>query len=275
MKTPTSYILTLLLALTISTQQTPLHPHPNQQPLSLPLPAPSTPTLRPIHPADLPSLTNLIIDAFRPSATWHYLIPNFAAHEPEFRACMVRQVEREWANRHRNATFGNVITVPADEASGSGARTEGGEEIVAVALWNIRDETNHHIHTHPLLVLLSTTSPASCPDINTTRALSLAAQQSSLEQRYLSPLAPRQLYLHTLATHPSWDGHGFAARHCIWGQHLAGEMGVPVTLTATEAGWPVYDALGWRGLRRETLRGLEGERVGEWVEAMVWEGEGE
>lgn len=216
-----------------------------------------------MHTTDLPSLTNLIIDAFLPSTTWQYLLlPNFPSHEPQFRACMIQQVQREWHSRHRASTFANVITVrqPATDD----------DEIASVAIWNVRDSTTHHDHHNAPLSLLF--DPATCPGLNTTRLASLTAQQTALEERYLSPLAPRQLYLHTLATHPSWDGHGFAAAQCVWGQNLAVRMEVPVTLTATEAGWVVYDGLGFEGLRNLTLRGVEGEETGAWVEAMVWEG---
>lgn len=99
-----------------------------------------------------------------------------------------------------------------------------------------------------------------------------------------------QLYLNLLATHPGWDGNGFAARQVRWGMELSCGYGsedvdvdvggisgeakgttVPVTLLATPAGWPLYESLGFEGVENATISMLDG--LGElWNEVCKWDG---
>ncbi|KAM0719326.1 hypothetical protein Q7P37_005231 [Cladosporium fusiforme] len=263
-------LLTLLPHQTtsLSLQPSPPSPNPQQHPLTPPL----HPTFRDIQPSDLPSIVTLYISAFRPSAAWHYTMPEFDKYASQIHACLSAQAAQEWAARNPNTTFGNVITVPT--ANGQG------EQAVAVAIWQIRNnETLNHAPTQdqkanlfnpPFLTTSASTTP-SCPGINTTRLNDANAQTAAIERQYLHSLAPSQLYLNLLATHPSWDGHGFGARHITWGQEFAQSLGYPLTLLATPAGYPLYASLGFTGLKNATVEMLDG--LGElWFEVMEWDG---
>ena len=103
-----------------------------------------------------------------------------------------------------------------------------------------------------------------------------------IAHKYFSPWEKEsvwqdQLYLNLLATHPSWDGNGFAARQVRWGMKLsrredeARSSTVPVTLLATPAGWPLYESLGFEGVENATISMLDG--LGElWSEVCRWDG---
>jgi hypothetical protein len=282
-----------IATLSLPTVQSPLVQHP----LHLPNNAQEG-HFRDVQRSDFPAIATLVVEAFSPSAAWHYLMPDLEHHKAEVRACLLRQMEQGWQSHDKQHTIGKVITVPH--------RGENGKEEdlpVSIAVWHIRSQdqsssTNTATNTNPspftpfsLPTLLQSCTPP--PSTNLTRAASYAKQVTAIEQHYFSPsIYPSQLYLNLLATHPDWDGHGFGARQVEWGMNLSrtleserkldssdfsgsslalGINGMPVTLLATPAGWDLYDEMGFEGVKNATVEMVDGD--GElWYEVMEWDG---
>ena len=112
------------------------------------------------------------------------------------------------------------------------------------------------------------------PGMNMTRAIDHDRQEAAISRKYIDHGLPRQLYLNLIATHPKWDGHGFAARHLQWGKELSQrlpESPWPITLLATPAGWPLYKSVGFEDVVNATVTMLDG--LGTlWYEVMRWDG---
>lgn len=107
-------------------------------------------------------------------------------------------------------------------------------------------------------------------DTNLTRLHSIQSQESAAISTYLTPSYPTRLYLALLATHPDYDGHGYAAAQVRLGLAWAVKHGLPVTLLATPAGYPVYKGVEFQGVQNVTIGFFDG--LGEeWEEVMVWE----
>jgi hypothetical protein len=105
-------------------------------------------------------------------------------------------------------------------------------------------------------------------DTNQTRADDYTRQFAS-KTRFLHDAYPRQLYLNTLATHPDWNGRGFATMNLHWGFKLAKKLSSPVTLIATPTGYGLYDYLGFRTIKNITIETLDGWGRGSlWFEVM-------
>jgi hypothetical protein len=306
-------ILLLVLSLTLPTTplppplRTPLGPSQQQQQQQPILPSPNkinqnlTPHFRPALESDLPAITTITVEAFLPSADWHYLIPDIQAHKKDIWACLHDQMATGWKHFDRNQTFINVITVPSSSRNAQdenndqeGTKTE---TPVSFAVWNMRT-TASNPSPFPLLALQQTCLTP--PGTNLTRALDLHRRVQAVEQKYFSPSSEQgsvwqdQLYLNLVATHPDWDGNGFAAQQVRWGMDLSrrgrqdldvgegegeevgdgGEVqgtAVPVTLLATPAGWPLYENLGFEGVENATISMLDG--LGElWFEVCKWDG---
>jgi hypothetical protein len=224
---------------------------------------------RDIEPKDLPAITTILVDAFSPSATWHYLMPDLQHHKPEVWTCLHAQVEHAWKTRNTSTSFGKIITVVQDQ-----------EEIPAsFSLWTIRHRKDSPSTTAQSLLSFSSILTAlqdPCPippGTNLTRAYDFNRQNAAVERKYFNKPYANQFYLNLLATHPSWDGNGFGARHVEWGQNksLSLEPKMPVTLFATPAGYPLYDSLGFESVKNATMPMLDG--LGElWFEVMDWSG---
>jgi hypothetical protein len=240
---------------------------------------------RDVQPSDFPAIATLVFEAFKPSAAWHYLMPDLSHHEAEVRTCLLQQIEEGWKTHDKQHTLGKVITVPHRSKNQNEADEEGEEELaVSIAIWHIRTPdtsllTNSDSNPFTIPHLFSTCTPI--PSTNLTRAASFIRQTNAIEEKYFSSDAyPDQLYLNLLATHPDWDGNGFGARQVEWGMNLSRtleaseslrELGMPVTLLATPAGWVLYDSLGFEGLKNATVEMVDGD--GElWYEVMEWDG---
>jgi hypothetical protein len=227
---------------------------------------------RDIQPADLPAITTILVEAFSPSATWHYLMPDPQHHKSEVWACLHAQVEYAWETRNTSTSFGKIITVVQEEDQ---------EEIPAsFSLWTIRhrekDSPSSDSFSPHLLTALQDPCPIP-PGTNLTRAIDFARQNTAVEHKYFDLPYAHRFNLNLLATHPSWDGNGFGARHVQWGQNkslslslsLTLEPKMPVTLFATPAGYPLYDSLGFESVKNATMPMLDG--LGElWFEVMRW-----
>jgi hypothetical protein len=273
-------------------QQQPILPSPNKIDQTL------TTQFRPAIESDLPAITTITVEAFSPSAAWHYLIPDIESHKKEIWNCMHDQIVSGWAHFDRTNNFLNVITVPSSNNAEDDNKNQEGKETseipVSFAVWNMRTASNLSPFSLPSILQTCLTPPGT----NLTRALDLHRQIQAVEQKYFSPseegsVWQDQMYLNLLATHPDWDGNGFAARQVRWGMELSRgiedlemdegkEMGgtgdggeakgtVPVTLLATPAGWPLYESLGFEGVENATIDMLDG-LGGLWFEVCKWDG---
>jgi predicted N-acetyltransferase YhbS len=226
---------------------------------------------RDIQPADLPAITTILVEAFSPSATWHYLMPDLQHHKPEVWTCLHAQVEYAWETRNTSTSFGKIITVIQEEDQ---------EEIPAsFSLWTIRHREKDSPSTSTTTSFFSPQSIFSAlhdpcpipPGTNLTRALKFARQNAAVEHKYFDLPYAHRFNLNLLATHPSWDGNGFGARHVQWGQNfsLTLEPKMPVTLLASPAGYPLYDSLGFESVKNATMPMLDD--LGQlWFEVMDW-----
>ncbi|KAL1582651.1 hypothetical protein WHR41_08740 [Cladosporium halotolerans] len=262
-----STILYLLLAASLSQTHPSPHLDSTQQPLLQPHHLHNNNTLRPITRADIPALATIYIEAFAPSALWHYTFPHLDSRtKPALHACITAQLTQAWPTRNKTTTFANVITVPDHEADGA-------DTAVALAVWNLREAPSEKEEASPLNAFSPSALLDSCnpwPGANATRQVSLAGQFSEIDEKYFQHAYERQFYLALLATHPSWDGNGFGAAHCEWGMGVAKARNLPVTLLATQVGWPLYDSLGFEGLANVSLRFDEEGWEEPWFEVMEW-----
>lgn len=261
---------------------------------------PETPTIRNATPADLPSIAKTFDDAFKPSPIWKY-INQFVDQYPHYhKRCLLETVTQiiQKTTQDGNGVI-KVIAVPNEDSDGHAH----GETVVSVAFWHFIDETTadsdtdspmlnqhtgipghniwlHSESSHPesgTTTAISTEPdqpPFNCTlhlDANITRLDSILSQESATIAHYLSPAYPTRLYLALLATHPDHDGHGYAAAQVELGLTWAAQRGLPVTLLATPAGYPVYKGLGFENVKNVTVEFLDG-LGGDWEEVMVWTG---
>jgi hypothetical protein len=256
---------------------------------------------RPATESDLLAITTITVEAFSPSAAWHYLIPDTNSHKKQIWTCLHDQIAQGWKHFDRNKTFLNVITVPLeDDSDDSNEDSKGNSEKetpVSFAVWNLRtlSEGTEAASSSPFFSIPSLLQTCIIPPgTNLTRAQDYKRQVQPVEQKYFFPSEESvwqgQLYLNLLATHPDWDGNGFGARQVRWGLELSREYGVedaevnsagekggeakgtiPVTLLATPAGWPLYESLGFEGVENATIGMLDG--LGDlWFEVCKWDG---
>lgn len=240
---------------------------------------------------DIDDITTVMIDAFKPSPVFKY-IRQFAdeAGEEYIWTCQ-REGYLALFQQHAADYRFKVVTVP-DSASLSG------EKAVSVSVWDVSRTKDHaddqdelpRISLSPLLgYSLSKTTHSSANyrhdsgfncsahlDMNLTRAIHFQQIMDDAEHRYLTEPLGAQLYLDLLATHPSWDGNGFAAQHLRWGKAQLELLrkpngdSLPMTLLATPAGYPLYIDEGFRGLKNITMERLDGKGLF-WHEAMSYE----
>lgn len=281
--------------------------------------------LRDATKADIDDITTIVIDAFAPSALWHYIRPYDGEYKELDWYCAREDIATSWSHINWNETWIKVITVPDEQlychdqlGRGSNRRARR-EKAVALAVWK-RMKRDQHMeyelsdHTNmsrdfrsllppvaPFTLGITQKSSLGCkhllssetltrnyncsirPDINFTRLGSYQEQFNPLINKYIYSAYTDQLNLALLATHPTWDGHGFAAHNLRWGMELAQSLGldedregggVPVTLIGTPAGYPVYDSVGFESIKNITVQMLDG--LGElWWEVMRWNGTAE
>ena len=239
---------------------------------------------------DLAAITTVFIEAFSPSAVWHYVMPGLQDHKDEAWACLHAELKDAWRTRNTNRTIGKVITVPSRSNGHSESEQEAEAEeedlVVSFSFWSIRtrkyggdgeieepqEATNPLTSFSSLAAALQSRCGGMAPGTNLTRAMDFQRQNDAYEYKYFDKAYPHQLYLKLLATHPDWDGNGFGARHVEWGQQLSLELEprMPVTLFASPAGYPLYDSLGFESVKNATIAMLDG--LGDlWFEVMRWE----
>jgi len=225
---------------------------------------------RPAVEADLDDIITTFIDSFSPGPVWRYGRPYLKQHKHYLWCCMRAEIGAQFKHIP-NDTSVNVITVLDPPAPSFVTSRKVRRRAVALAIWKVMtpgalDTSVRSVMTPYLNV------QAKCSDhleANLTRVEDFSRQYEAAEKHYVQDLPRKQLYLGLLATHPSWDGHGFGARHVQWGLDLAKNMSVPVTLLATPAGWPLYDELGFESLANVTIRTLDWEEdIDIWFEYM-------
>ncbi|KAI7785416.1 gnat family [Diaporthe eres] len=238
---------------------------------------------------DLDDITTVAIEAFKPSPLFNYIRQFADEVGEEYTWTCQREGYLALFQQHAAEYRFQVITVPEPTSLT-------GEKVVSVSVWDV-SRTQHHRDDELSLISLSpllghstsqtTHSSANyghasgfnCSahlDMNLTRIAHYQQYMEDAEHKYLAEPFGAQLYLGLLATHPSWDGNGFAARHLRWGKAqlelLRKQPGarLPMTLLATPAGYPLYIDEGFKGLKNVTMERLDGKGLF-WHEAMSYE----
>ncbi|KAK2614905.1 hypothetical protein N8I77_001695 [Diaporthe amygdali] len=240
---------------------------------------------------DIDDITTVIIDAFKPSPVFKY-IRQFADKAGEEYTWTCQRDSYLALFQHHTLDYRfQVITVPSSTSNS-------GEKVVSVSVWDFsrtqdHDDNDSSRASPPLSSLLALSlsqtvqgsvghrpdSVFDCSahlDMNLTRAVHFQQFMEDVERKYLTEPLGAQLYLGLLATHPEWDGNGFAAQHLRWGKaqlelmrHPPGGR-LPMTLLATPAGYPLYISEGFKGLKNATMTRLDGKGLF-WHEAMKYE----
>lgn len=239
---------------------------------------------------DIDDITTVWFEAFKPSPIFNYIRQFGDEVGDEYTWTCQRDRYLALFQQHIVDYRFQVITVP-ESISASG------EKVVSISVWDF-SRTEHHLGDELSLTSLSpilagslshTTRRSSVNDryvsdfncsahldMNLTRALHFQNIMEDAERKFLIEPFGTQLYLGLLATHPSWDGHGFAAQHLSWGKTQlellrkpSGDR-LPITLMATPAGYPLYVDEGFTGLKNATLERLDGKGQF-WYEAMAYE----
>ncbi|KAF2218300.1 hypothetical protein BDZ85DRAFT_171045, partial [Elsinoe ampelina] len=214
--------------------------------------------LRPVVESDLDDFVTVFIDAFKPSAGWQYGryhdkdYTNYTWH------CTRRYMGELWKNADFNNTFVNVVSVPINDTE----RVSRRERVVSLAVWNWISPDQQA--SQPLSGFMPFIPPScfvrgsttrvqagdhgefDCSkhlDTNMTRLADMERQMDAAMQRYIYSSDKPQLYLNLLATHPEWDGNGFAAAQLNVGFKEALVKKVPITLLASPTGYPLYNSL--------------------------------
>jgi hypothetical protein len=109
-------------------------------------------------------------------------------------------------------------------------------------------------------------------DMDMSHAIHYDHQFSTYQRKLLDEVYGEQLYLNTLATHPDFDGRGYAAAQLAWGRNMSSSNGGDhnITLISTPAGYSLYEASGFESLRNLTMTKIGGDFL-EWFEAMRWD----
>lgn len=233
---------------------------------------------------DIDDITIVLLDAFSPGAAFQYIRPEYQRYKEYAQYCLRTSLEEQWGNIDTETTFVKVVAVPETEAYDGR-----NERVVALGIWRLMTrndaemgatesffqalhnglstwgsqlDTSHHSAKYNCSADL---------DVNQTRAADLHRQLDPAMIRYIEKAYPKQLYLDSLATHPDWDGNGFAAQNLYWGIEFAKSLEEPVTLIATPVGYPLYDDIGFRSLKNVSITTLDGWGGGAlWLEVMEY-----
>ncbi|PSS05169.1 hypothetical protein BD289DRAFT_419659 [Coniella lustricola] len=203
-----------------------------------------------------------------------------------------------------------VLTVPEPKTSLSRANDGIEEKVVSISVWAyeadadasdsdgqyfatrcagvmanfpslcVNAEENHHVD-----VMSEVNEQFNCSahlNANMTRAVHLQAAVKTAEEESLVKPFARRFKLELLATHPHWDGNGFAAQHLHWGKDELARLNyeikdaehqqknqIPMVLVGTPAGYPLYIAEGFEGVKNISIERLDGKGI-LWWEAMVY-----
>ncbi|CAJ2501838.1 Uu.00g046910.m01.CDS01 [Anthostomella pinea] len=214
--------------------------------------------------ADVADIATTFLDAFTPAPVWTYVNQFYENYTDYYRDCFEGQVKAVINKLAPKGIKFRVLLVP-DQTRHSGSR------VVSTSLWEF-NRTAESPYTSWSLGPEATDS-GNCSlhlATNTTRADHLKKAMLYGQKTYLDGVYERHAYLHLLATHPKWDGNGFAAENLRWGMALADKMGMPTTLLATPAGYPLYRSLAFEGMYNVSVDRLDGLGT-VWYEVMKFE----
>ncbi|KAI0175406.1 hypothetical protein BJ166DRAFT_514701 [Pestalotiopsis sp. NC0098] len=220
--------------------------------------------LRDANVDDADDIATVIIDAFSAAPDWNY-VHQFEDEYPGLAWMCARNAYKSIFEE--DAAFHYVIRVIAvpDQTAPTSSR------VVSFSLWDFNRTGQHHSTFFPVDIA-GTGNCSYRPDLNTTRNEQYLGSILENEEKYLDAVYEHQVYLGGLATHPQWDGHGFAKTHLDWGMAIADSMELPTTLTATKAGHPLYKSVGFEDLHNGTIVRLDGKGI-IWHEVMKYSAE--
>lgn len=243
---------------------------------------------------DLDNVASVLASAFAGSPAWNYGY-QFRKISPEYHLyCLRKDIRQQFLRMDVQRTWAKVLELRDPDRDGQ-------TEVVSVAVWKLLDQRGgtdregglesrerslsspwmdfRRITTEAAQLITgddesgSATEPFDCSlhlDANITR-LNDFQQQLQIQRRpYIEDAYPVQLYLEELATHPHWQGHGYAEQLVRWGMSEAQRRKLgPVTLVSTPAGHDIYRRLGFIDLGEVLVRRLDGAAK-LWFEAMRW-----
>lgn len=280
--------LSVLIALSLSTVSSFAFAAPQQAPII----GPSVPfTFRNATIDDVDDLTTVYVEAFRRGPPWGY-VRQFADKYPEYTwTCQRESFKQIFSNAPAKDHIAvKVISVPDFSSQRK-------ERVVSLSAWEYgfldQDSATSLSSASfaglkaglPLIPIFNSVPNgmnfdcSSHLDMNMTRFQQFQRAMVDAQHDYLiKPYGP-QFSLGLLATHPDWDGNGFASRHLHWGKEQLAEMNqapehsdhrLPLTLIGTPAGYPLYISEGFQGLKNITIERLDGEGI-IWFEAMKYD----
>ncbi|KFA55130.1 hypothetical protein S40293_08682 [Stachybotrys chartarum IBT 40293] len=228
---------------------------------------------RPATEADLDDIITIIIDAFAPGPMWQYGFPYLSQHKDYLWHCLRKDLGEQYKHVPNTTTINVIAVTPSADTSDDAQQKE---RVVALGAWKDMTATGDtSLFSAPGLSSIQSLH-AKCSDhleANMTRVEDAQRQSLAYEKRYIEDSKEKQLYLALLATHPSWDGHGFGAAHVQWGLEKARAMEgcETVTLLGTPAGWPLYDSLGFDSVTNLTITTLDEDMDDLWFEYMRYD----
>lgn len=240
---------------------------------------------------DIDDITTVYLDAFRNAEATRY-VRQFADKDPEYTwTCQREAFKRVLLNpQAQGPIVVKVISVPDLSLPRK-------ERVVSIAAWvygylqqdsdtSLLSASFTGLHSGLFSTPVGNNVPNEMKfdcnahlDMNMTRAQHLERALTEAQNDYLTKPYGPQFFLGLLATHPKWDGNGFAARHLHWGKEILAELNqapehsdhrLPLTLIGTPAGYPLYISEGFEGVKNITIERLDGEGV-LWCEAMKYE----
>ncbi|MDI1486551.1 MAG: hypothetical protein OHK93_005782 [Ramalina farinacea] len=224
-----------------------------------------TPTIRPAHPPDLPSLTHLIPTAMSADPLYNYRYPHRHLHPTDH-------------STHTTAEYGSYIASPdytvmlatlPDPSSLDNAKTV----VVGMAIWY------HPTPTTTPSAAGSDDTGSNRQDTDVVHDEQFTTAMSNAKTHYFDNVYGSQGHLHLqlLCTHPGFVRRGVGRALVGWGIGMArGEgqgkgVGV-VSLMASQTGEKLYEGLGFRRLGWVAVgEGEDGGKggLGLGLEAMV------
>ena len=234
--------------------------------------------------ADIDEIITVAFDAFSPGTAFKYTNPGYEQYKDYAKYCKKEDVKKFFREGVPDGVFINVITVPRADACVYDVCRD--EKVVAFAGWKLvtkgdsddirsfwgfvpPSSASDSVGTHKGIDKLEYNCSLRL-DENITRSDDHQRQLEDAKEKYIDSQFDNQLWLEVLVTHPTWDGHNFGAMNLQWGQNLAKKKGLPITLIATPAGYPLYRSVGFEDIQNVTLELLDGEGK-LWYEAMKYE----
>jgi GNAT superfamily N-acetyltransferase len=215
---------------------------------------------------DASDITDVFYDAFSPSDSFKYVHQFRDQYPGYYRRCWGQSIHRMLAGPQANDTAWRVLSIP-DKTAQKGTR------VVSVSSWDFMGTSNESFWSMAAADGGGGYDDdcAKRLDENVTRADYQLQQLMAAKKTFIDNAYGAQVYLGGLATHPNWDGHGFAAVLVHWGMALAHKMAVPATLIGSPAGHPLYRSLGFEDVKNLTIKSLDGPERSWWCEVMVLE----